>query len=159
MSPNVSITSVLSIVDAPYMLNPSSLDHNTATSKPQSARFYIRSQGASKRLRQGQGGLTMTAQNNINRFQITLYGVSRTLKNPIPNRIIELDRRAGGLRSIFTRSLTVANRNARASMGFDVESQSDDRTEFKNEGIPDTLIDALPAEKILDNVSLSLIHI
>ena len=153
MSPNVSITSVLNIVDAPYMLNPSSLDHNTATSKPQSARFYIRSQGASKRLRQGQGGLTMTAQNNINRFQITLYGVSRTLKNPIPNRIIELDRRAGGLRSIFTRSLAVANRNARASMGFDVESQSDDRTEFKNEGIPDTLIDALPANKILDNVS------
>ena len=150
---SVSVTSVFNFVDAPYLLNPSSLSREAADSDPRSARFFVRSQGASKRLRQGQGGLTLTAPfGGGSHLQVTLYGLARSLDNPIPGRIIELDRRGGGVRSTFTRPLRPAGREARLTAGIDLEGQWDERAEFGNEGLPEERIDALPASEVLDAV-------
>ena len=150
---SVSVTSVFNFVDAPYLLNPSSLSREAADSDPRSARFFVRSQGASKRLRQGQGGLTLTAPfRGGSHLQVTLYGLARSLDNPIPGRIIELDRRGGGVRSTFTRPLRPAGREARLTAGIDLEGQWDERAEFGNEGLPEERIDNLPASEVLDAV-------
>ncbi len=149
---SVAVTSVFNFVDAPYLLNPSSLSREAADSDPRSARFFVRSQGASKRLRQGQGGLTLTAARGRSHLQLTLYGLARSLDNPIPGRIIELDRRGGGVRSTLTRPLRLAGREARLTAGVDIEGQWDERAEFANEGLPEERIDALPASEVLDAV-------
>ena len=150
---SAAVTSVFNFVDAPYLLNPSSLSREAADSDPRGARFFVRSQGASKRLRQGQGGLTLTAPlRGGSHLQVTLYGLARSLENPIPGRLIELDRRGGGLRSTFTRPLRLAGREARLTAGVDLEGQWDERAEFANEGLPEERIDALPASEVLDAV-------
>ena len=150
---SIAVTSVFNFVDAPYLLNPSSLSREAADSDPRGARFFVRSQGASKRLRQGQGGLTLTAPfQGGSRLQVTLYGLARSLDNPIPGRIIELDRRGGGVRSTFTRPLRLAGREARLTAGIDLEGQWDERAEFANEGLPEERIDATPASEVLDAV-------
>ena len=150
---SVAVTSVFNFVDAPYLLNPSSLSREAADSDPREARFFVRSQGASKRLRQGQGGLTLTAPfRGGSRLQLTLYGLARSLDNPIPGRVIELDRRGGGVRSTFTRPLRLAGREARLTAGIDLEGQWDERAEFANEGLPEERIDAIPASEVLDAV-------
>ena len=106
----------------------------------------MRSQGASKRVRQGQGGLTLTAPfRGGSRLRVTLYGLARSLENPIPGRVIELDRRGGGVRSTLTRPLRLAGRETRLTAGIDLEGQWDERAEFANEGLPEERIDALPA--------------
>ena len=113
----------------------------------------MRSQGASKQLRQGQGGLTLTAAlQGGSHLQLTLYGLARSLDNPIPGRIIELDRRGGGVRSTFTRPLLLDGREMRLTAGVDLEGQWDERAEFENEGLPEERIDALPASEVLDAV-------
>ena len=151
---SVSVTSVFNFVDAPYLLNPSSLSSEAADSDPRSARFFVRSQGASKRVRQGQGGLTLTADlRGGSLLRLTLYGLARSLDNPIPGRIIELDRRGGGVRTTFTRPLRPAGREARLTVGVDLEGQRDERAEFANEGLPEERVDALPASEVLDAVA------
>lgn len=150
---SAAVTSVFNFVDAPYLLNPSSLSREAADSDPRGARFFVRSQGASKRLRQGQGGMTLTAPlRGGSHLQLTLYGLARSLDNPIPGRVIELDRRGGGVRSTFTRPLRPAGREARLTAGVDLEGQWDERAEFQNEGLPEEGIDALPASEVLDAV-------
>ncbi len=149
---SLAVTSVFNFVDAPYLLNPSSLSREAADSDPRGARFFVRSQGASKRLRQGQGGLTLTAPLRGGSLQVTLYGLARSLENPIPGRIIELDRRGGGVRSTFTRPLRLAGREGRLTAGVDLEGQRDERAEFANEGLPEERIDAIPASEVLDAV-------
>ena len=56
VSDNTRITTIFNLFDSPYMLNPSSLDKSTAQSNPESARTFVKNQGAGKQVQQGQGG-------------------------------------------------------------------------------------------------------
>ena len=101
------------------------------------SRGFVVGQGASKQVRQGQGGIRLEYRPphapHHRASSLVLYGVGRALKNPIPGRIVELDRRAGGLRTEHQFAWT----STRLVTGLDLDFQRDDRREFINEGLPE----------------------
>ena len=134
LTPELDLTFLLHLHDAPYLFNPSSLDRDTANARPRSARGFIVGQGASKKVRQSQVGLRLEYQPAPDRTSsLVLYGVDRDLQNPIPGRIVELDRRAFGLRN----QNEFTWRDLRLAAGIDLDFQDDGRLEFANEGLPD----------------------
>ena len=141
LRPSWELVWVLNLYDAPYLLNPSSLNRADARERPRFARGFIVGQGASKRARQSQGGITLrhTGAGRA-RTELTLYGVDRSLLNPIPGAVIDLERRAGGLRAVHGRPLRLAGLPGSWKAGVDLEAQRDDRLEHENEGLaePDT---------------------
>ncbi|MBT5876328.1 MAG: TonB-dependent receptor [Candidatus Latescibacteria bacterium] len=146
----LSLTAVLNVYDAPYLLNPSSLDKATATTAPTSARGFVKNQGAAKKIRQGQGGVTLQYRDDADtRADITVYGVGRTLFNPIPGRIIDLSRRAGGIRTLYSRRFVAGETQIRVTTGADLELLSDTRKEWSNGGVSTVTSDA----SIFDNLS------
>lgn len=147
LTPQLDLKLLLHLYDAPYLFNPSSLDRNAATAQPQSARGFVVGQGAAKQVRQSQGGLRLEYRPNPERRSaLVVYGVDRTLKNPIPGRIIELDRRAGGLRTEHE----FAWADLRWTAGLDLDFQRDERREFRNEGLPDGV--TVDDERVFDLV-------
>ena len=161
LSERFLLKSVFNYVDAPYLINPSSLDKMTAESGPRSARFFVQQQGAGKQVRQGQGGLTLSYDSGKNTaFDATVYALGRSLFNPIPGRIIDLDRGSGGIRFNVTHEMGKEAGTLRLDAGADLEMQRDIRQEFENEGIPADQIGSISGKEILNNVRfLSLIHI
>ena len=153
LGPHLDATTVLNLYDAPYLLNPSSLARADADATPRTARLFVRAQGAAKKARQLQGGTTVEyGRPEFGRLLVTAYGLTRSLANPIPGRIIELERSAGGLRSAF-KPRQIRTLPIQATIGIDLEAQSDDRQEFGNDGLPDELIDVpLDAGDVIDHV-------
>ena len=137
LTPHTELTLLLHLYDAPYLFNPSSLDADAARARPRSVRGFVVGQGASKQVRQAQGGIRVEYRPPPALYHRTsslvLYGVDRALKNPIPGRIVELDRRAGGLRTEHQ----FAWAGTRLVTGLDLDFQRDDRREFSNEGLPE----------------------
>ena len=142
LRPSWELVGVLNLYDAPYLLNPSSLIRGDARDRPRFARGFIVRQGASKEVRQSQGGITLRHTGDGSRTELTLYGVDRGLLNPIPGAVIDLDRLAGGLRAIHGRPLRLAGLPGRWKAGVDLEAQRDDRREYENEGLAD--VDTAP---------------
>ena len=137
LTTHTELTLLLHLYDAPYLFNPSSLDAEAAQDRPRSARGFVVGQGASKQVRQGQAGIRLEYRPphapHHRASSLVLYGVGRALKNPIPGRIVELDRRAGGLRTEHQ----FAWAGMRLVTGLDLDFQRDDRREFANEGLPE----------------------
>jgi len=132
------VTLVGNLYDAPYLLNPSTLSKTDARTSPAMARQYIISQGAGEQAQQGQAGVTW--QHNFGPTQFlktTLYGIRRSLVNPIPGRIIGLERLAGGFRSFYQVRFPLLSFRTRFSAGVDLEFQNDRRHEYQNQGIPE----------------------
>ena len=59
ISEKLQLSTVLNNYDAPYLLNPSSIDKITSLSDPKFARNFIVQQGAGKRVNSFQSGLTL----------------------------------------------------------------------------------------------------
>jgi len=153
LNDHVSTTAVLHVYDAPYLLNPSSLDKQTAKTNPESSRTFIRQQGAGEQVRQVQGGVTVDVNTGSNsNWKSTLYGIKRELLNPIPGRIIELGRRSGGIRSVLNLPPNLFGRNLSFSAGIDFGIQDDARTEYSNVGIADSLTGTLRPPEILSHI-------
>ena len=137
LTTHTELTLLLHLYDAPYLFNPSSLAAEPARTSPRSVRGFVVGQGASKQVRQGQGGIRLEYRPphapHHRASSLVLYGVGRALKNPIPGRIVELDRRAGGLRTEHQ----FAWASTRLVTGLDLDFQRDDRREFINEGLPE----------------------
>ncbi len=62
ISNHFSLTTLFNYFDAPYLLNPSSLSKTEAANSSSTTRFFIKQQGAGKKIRQGQGGITFKYQ-------------------------------------------------------------------------------------------------
>lgn len=136
------LVSVLNVYDAPYLLNPSSMARADADTRPRYARGFVVAQGAAKKARQLQGGLTLQHQAGTIRTELTLFGVGRNLDNPIPGAVIELDRASGGVRATHSRDRDIGSVPVRWQVGLDLEGQRDDRAEFGNDGLPEADTDA-----------------
>ncbi|MCY3772059.1 MAG: TonB-dependent receptor [Gemmatimonadetes bacterium] len=148
-----TVTTVANYYNAPYQYNPSSLDKATAESDPASARAFVQRQGASKKVRQVQGGLSLRYEAPGSQGEITVFGMGRTLFNPIPGRIIDLDRMAGGIRGVYSREGRIGNSGFRMTAGVDLEIQRDERREFGNGGIPGDLVGTLDDARVFDEIS------
>jgi iron complex outermembrane receptor protein len=117
--------------------SPGSLQKEPAQQNPQQARQTILDFDVGKEVHQGQLGATYYDDIGPGVLNATAYGVLRDLENPIPFSVIDLNRRAGGLR------LTLEEETSTLQWGIGVEGklQHDDRKEFtSNGGTPDSLI-------------------
>ncbi|HJP31945.1 MAG TPA: TonB-dependent receptor [Candidatus Latescibacteria bacterium] len=156
LSDRWQLTSVLNIYDAPYLLNPSSMNREDAETRPRYARGFVVSQGASKVARQVQGGFTLRHEAGPTRSEVTLFGVDRSLDSPIPGGVIDLSRSSGGVRASHSRDQPLGDTPVRWQVGLDVEAQRDERAEFDNEGLTDTDIDP---EDVPDAVVLGTLEL
>ena len=153
LSTNLKINAVFSLVDSPYLLNPGSLSKKDAQATPEMSRFFVQAQGAGKQIRQAQAGVTLTyKRDDTNQIKTTIFGLSRSLLNPIPGRIIELDRKAEGVRAVYERRLWSESRPVRLTVGTDLGIQNDERREFENLGIPADQIANLNDESIFEKL-------
>ncbi len=149
LSQHLKLSAVFNYFDAPYLLNPSSLSKTEAGSSPAQTRFFIQQQGAGKSTSQGQGGITFKHNGETSYFEATGYGLSRDLSNPIPGRIIELDRTSGGLRAVYGKRWQFGSAFLRGNTGVDYERQYDTRVEFENVGIPQDQVETAKSSDIL----------
>lgn len=154
LASRLHLTSVINFHDSPFLLNPSSLSKTDAVSLPAHTRTFVRQQGAGKRVRQGQGGATLAWHGDDWRWQSTVYGLQRALFNPIPGRIIDLDRTGAGLRTVYTRrwASPSTGRAVQLTTGVDYERMDDQRREFENLGLPPNQTSSLNGSDILDAV-------
>ena len=121
--------------------SPGSLSREAAQTDPEQARPAILEFDVGKDVQQGQLGATYYDDLGVGTLNATAYGVVRDLRNPIPFSVIDLSRRAGGLR------LTLEGTASDVDWGVGVEGkrQRDDRQEFESDGgtAGDILIDQL----------------
>lgn len=133
---NILLSIVSNYYDAPYLLNPSSLNKNDAENNPTSVRNSVLSFVNGKKINQFQNGLGLQFNLSSNsKIKSTFYTASRTLNNSIPGRIIELDRFFAGARVEFDNKFKLFGREITSLAGGDYETQQDKRKEFENGGI------------------------
>ncbi|MBI4545296.1 MAG: TonB-dependent receptor [Gemmatimonadetes bacterium] len=141
------LTTTFNFFDSPFAMNPSSLDRATADTAPRTSRAFVQAQGAGERGRHGQFGIGLQrGALDDPSLDATAYGLWRSVLNPIPGRIIDLEREAGGLRAAYRGRL--AGARVRWLVGADLELQSDTRIEHENRGLPDTLIGRIEPSEI-----------
>jgi iron complex outermembrane receptor protein len=155
----ISVSSVVKLkwifnyYDSPYALNPSSLTKEDAEMSPSSSRDYIKQQGAGEKTSQWQSGISMIfTRDSKNRLETSVYFISRDLMNPIPGRIINLNRKAAGFRSAYNHFLPLENFDLNFTLGMDVETQFDDREEYNNLGLSANY-NSISPEDIFDKIS------
>ena len=150
---NLSLEGIFNYYFAPYLLNPSSLTKTDAEQNPTLARTFVKEQGAGKRIGQGQAGITLSYKPDAyQKIETTVYGISRSMINPIPGRYIKLDRISGGIRTNYSTSFTVSGKNFDLLTGGDYEFQNDLRHEYENNGVSN--YDNLNKDEIIKNVVL-----
>lgn len=128
------LRAVLNLFHMPFGQNPSSLVATTAREAPRTARDFIVSQGAGESATQGQAGVTLDRDLGRLRLRATGWGAIRDVWNPIPNRVIELDRLAGGVRAQVEGPGPGLPGSTWAA-GLDASVQRDDRREHVNRGV------------------------
>jgi iron complex outermembrane receptor protein len=134
-------------------MNPSSLSKQDALNNPTKVRGFIVSQGAAEQPSQLQGGVTAKYQVNETDFtRVTVYGIGRTLINPIPGRIIDLNRNAGGIRASYHSTFNISQIPLKMITGIDYEIQDDHRQEFENNGLPEGEADSIVREDIFNRL-------
>lgn len=145
------LRAVLNLFDMPFGENPSSLSREAAEEDPDSAREFIVSQGAGEEATQGQAGLTLSLPlGPSSRMRASAWGLGRELRNPIPGRIIDLERGAGGARLEVHGAAPEAGPSLRWTAGLDAELQRDDRLESENLGVPEGGDEARAGPLLLD---------
>lgn len=118
----------------PRANSPGSLGRQPAQQDPKQARDAIFDFDVGKEVTQGQIGATYYDDIPLGTLNATAYGIVRDLQNPIPYSVIDLNRKAGGMR------LTLEDETPTVRWGVGVEGrlQHDDRMEFgSNGGTPD----------------------
>lgn len=114
----------LSLADAPVAQNPGSLPRDSTQRRPRMAWPRNVATNAGESSGQVQAGAQHATRFGGTYVETAVWGLGRTLDNPLPFAWITLDRTAYGAR--FTMG------SARIQAGLDLERQSDDRGEFAN---------------------------
>ncbi|MDQ3604827.1 MAG: TonB-dependent receptor [Gemmatimonadota bacterium] len=84
--------------------------------------------------RQGQLGLTWRrALGPDGELELSGFGLGRTIVNPIPPRIIDLNRAAGGVRALYRSRTAMGAPGLQWVAGVEVNAQLDDRRNFAND--------------------------
>jgi iron complex outermembrane receptor protein len=128
MSDATRLALTFNIADAPVAQNPGSLPIDSVTLRPSMAWPRNVATGAGESARQSQLGLRALHQNAGFNADVSVYGLTRSLENPLPFAYIMLDRRAGGVRAVVEKKAETFG----ISGGIDAEAQRDERREFAN---------------------------
>lgn len=109
--------------------NPGSLSDSLLRADRTAAYANNVAQGTGEAGSQQQGGIQWRRMLGADEIEITGWGIRRDLHNPIPARVIELDRLATGVRAL--------HRGARGPVtwtaGVEHETQRDDRRNYRND--------------------------
>ena len=114
--------------------NPGSLSQALLDAGDRQAyRFNVISR-TRKDVTQGQAGATWTGPLGGGDGEISAWVIKRELDNPIPGKVIELDRQAGGMRALFQDQTEISSGTFGIGAGFELEFQSDERFNWRNSG-------------------------
>jgi len=127
-----SLTLVTDVGDNPRADNPGSLTLAELKANRDTAPALNSNRNAGKDVTQVQSGATLhRTMTNGGEATITVFGLTRDLKNPITTTYIDLDRIAYGARSSVTYPLPLGSLAHRFTAGFDFQRQRDDRENFR----------------------------
>jgi iron complex outermembrane recepter protein len=135
LTDGILLSTVINYFNSPFQQNPSTLDRQAVIADRRQVREFIKLQGAGQKADQLQGGININLTGNEFDLETTIYYVRRNLLNPIPGRIIDLERDAGGFRSAASKEFRSKNLLIDITGGVDIEHQSDKRNEFVNQGV------------------------
>ena len=136
LSDRTTLRGVFNLYDMPFAENPSTLTLDDARNNPTSVRQLAFDQGWGKIGRQGQAGLNLEHDfEGGHALRVVGWGDWRDTWNPIPSRIIDLSRKATGLRSEYQRNAVLGTLPLELTAGFDLSYQRDERREFANDGV------------------------
>lgn len=123
--------------------NPGSLPFDRIENEERGAWGFNVASGARKDVRQGQLGATWNRPVGGSQLELATWGIRRELDNPIPGRVIDLTRNAGGFRGSLAGTVEMRTGTFGWRMGTEAELQYDDRKNFDND-------DGEPAALVLD---------
>lgn len=83
--------------------------------------------------RHGQLGALWRRSTGAGELEVVGYALTRSLDNPIPPSIIDLERAAGGARALFRSAAPLAGRTLQWTAGAELELQHDQRLNFANQ--------------------------
>lgn len=128
------LTAIVNAANTPVAQNPGSLPFALAETSPDTAWPFNVAQRTGESARQIQGGLALQRRLSASHeLRVSAWGLTRKLDNPIPPRIILVDRGGGGARAEL--EFTPVGSPVTAIIGgLEMEIQSDDRLEFENNG-------------------------
>lgn len=153
ISDSSRISLLLHLHSTPYAFNPGGMSKEELEANRTATRLAVRKSGAGKDVQQGQAGVQYsTSFGRQHHVDVSVFGILRTLYNPIFGRLIDLNRGAGGMRSIYTLDVPASSSLLRISAGFDAEFQSDTRMEYVNLGISDDMANRPPDADVLTAV-------
>ncbi len=110
-------------------LNQADLEAGTLT-----ARAFNVNQGSRKAVHQGQLGVAWNGPLGAVSAQFSGWGLFRDMDNPIPPRIIDLERTAFGARAAISTQTPGESGNLTWTAGIDLDFQRDNRLNFENDG-------------------------
>jgi iron complex outermembrane receptor protein len=136
MSSRTEIRGVFNLFDMPFGESASTLARGDALANPRSVRPQAIAEGWGESSQQGQGGFTLEHQFGASqRVRATGWGMWRSTWNPIPSRVIDLDRSGAGFRSEYASAARIGRIPFDVTAGFDVSHQDDHRRERTNLGV------------------------
>lgn len=113
--------------------NPGSLSQALLEQDPFRAFPTNVTQQTGKEGHQAQLGVGLRQPLGGSELELTLHAQRRSVLNPIPNRIIDLGRNAGGARAVLRGDVPVVGRSLSWTVGADLDLQNDDRQNFLNQ--------------------------
>ena len=115
-------------------LNPGSLSQTLLDEGDRQAyRFNVVSK-TGKDVRQGQGGVSWNGPLASTDAEFAAWGIWRDVDNPIPGRVIDLTRAAGGLRGLTTSRHETGGGTVTLGGGVEYHLMADDRKNYGNDG-------------------------
>src|SRR5712664_2450178 len=126
-----SLAVVTDVSDNPRADNPGSLTLAELGANRDTVPVLNRNRNAGKAVTQFQTGATLRrTMANGGEAAVTIFGLTRSLKNPITTTYIDLDRVDYGARASVTYPLPIGSLVHRLTAGFDFQRQRDDRKNF-----------------------------
>jgi iron complex outermembrane receptor protein len=110
-------------------LNPGSLSDSLLRADRSAAFARNVAQRTGEEGRQAQAGAWWRRQMGPGALEVSVHGLARSIDNPIPNAVIDLDRRVGGVRAAWQADAGAL----RWTAGGELEAQRDDRLNFAND--------------------------
>jgi iron complex outermembrane receptor protein len=112
--------------------NPGSLSDSLIGVDRRQAYFNNVAQQTGERGRQNQLGLSSRAELGDGELRLSVYGLTRSVNNPIPTSIIGIHRHAGGIRAAYAITEGSAQRSITTMIGAESDLQRDDRRNWAN---------------------------
>ena len=120
--------------------NPGSLTRDAFNLNPDSIVPTYQIFRTGKEVQQSQLGLTWEGSVGSYRTEAAVYGLTRDFSNPLPSDVVDLDRRAAGVRLTLGRSVGSDEMELDLLVGGEYDFMDDDRREYTNNGgRPETL--------------------